>query len=858
MTMLSLRPFMPSTRMPRPRPNGVGWGLAVAFVLTIQPIGNAAEPTVVSDYQKRIEPLLDQYCIRCHDAATKKGGVSFEADDRATLVTDHELWVKTLKMLRSGMMPPKGKDRPDAEEVAAIEKWVKYSAFGTDPKNPDPGRVTLRRLNRTEYQNTIRDLTGVEFNATAEFPADDTGHGFDNIADVLTLSPLLLEKYIAAAKTIVAKAVPTVSKVPVERVLLGAKFSIDGMPQNGPLVMPYTKAAVAKQEVKVDHDGKYQLQLDLTANEQFVDGVFDYNKCRLIFRVGGEVLAEREFSRQGGKPYKFEVERDWKAGAKEVSLEVVPLTPNEKSVRSLSLRILSVTVRGPMEPEHYVRPSNYERFFANGFPDDLEGRARAVRKVLKEFATRAYRRPVDEPTVERLAKLAEAVAARPGETIEGGVAQAMTVVLASPRFIFREEFSQPDSNERFPLLDEYSFASRLSYFLWSSMPDEELMRLAAEKKLRANLSAQVTRMLADKRSGEFVRHFTGQWLQARGIDSVNVSAAAVLSKDEPPDPVAAERRARFRELNRKAPESLTPEEKKELEQARASFVGGFRRFAQFELNGELRRAMRQETELTFDHVLRGDRSLLELIDSDYTFLNERLAKFYGIDGVTGDQMRKVDLPKDSPRGGVLTQGTVLIITSNPDRTSPVKRGLYVLENILGVPPPPPPADITPLEQAAAGVKGKPPTLRETLKLHRADPKCSSCHDRMDPIGLAFENFNALGRWRDKELGQPIEAGGVLLTGEEFKSVKELKAILVGDRRLDYYRCLTEKLLTYALGRGPEPVDQHTLDELVARLEASKGKPSVLISGLIDSPAFQRQGRPRQIEAAPSPPKPKSK
>ncbi len=367
-----------------------------------------------------------------------------------------------------------------------------------------------------------------------------------------------------------------------------------------------------------------------------------------------------------------------------------------------------------------------------------------VRKLLRAFASRAFRRPVDDATVERLAKLAEATAAKPGQTAEGGVAQALTVILASPRFLFREELVVPGSTDRFPLLDEYSLASRLSYFLWSSMPDDELLRLADEGKLRANLANQVNRLLADKRSSEFVRHFTGQWLQARNIDTVNVNAFAVLSKDEPPDPKLAEKRARFRELTRKAPESLTPEEKKELDELRGTIFGGFRRFSQFELTGELRRAMRQETELTFDHVLRTDRSLLELLDGDYTFLNERLAKFYGIDGVTGEPMRKVALPADSPRGGVLTQATVLVITSNPDRTSPVKRGLFVLENVLGIPPPPPPAGHHPTGAGRCRTgRGKTPTLRETLKLHRADPKCNSCHNRMDPIGLAFENFNAL-------------------------------------------------------------------------------------------------------------------
>ncbi len=297
-----------------------------------------------------------------------------------------------------------------------------------------------------------------------------------------------------------------------------------------------------------------------------------------------------------------------------------------------------------------------------------------------------------------------------------------------------------------------------------------------------------------------MRNFVGQWLQARAIDTVDINARAVIARDERPDPKVRDQRARFRELIRKPPESLTDAEKKELAAARLAFRNGFRRFAQFNLTRDLRFAMRRETEMCFEHVLRTDHSLLELLDSDYTFLNERLAKYYGIEGVTGPQMRLVKLPPDSPRGGVLTQGTVLAVTSNPDRTSPVKRGLFLLDNILGSPPPPPPPDIPALEDAEVG---KDATLRETLAAHRSQALCSSCHSRMDPLGLALENFNALGRWRDKERGKPVDASGQLLTGESFRTVRELKHILATQRHLDYYRCLTEKLLTYALGRGLE-------------------------------------------------------
>jgi hypothetical protein len=816
---------------------------AAVMTVVINPIG-AAEADVAG-FRRSAQPVLDKFCVGCHDTVQKKGGINFDVDDPTPLLKDKELWLKALKMVRAGLMPPKGKRQPSAEQVGQLENWIKYSAFGIDPKNPDPGRVTIRRLNRTEYRNTVRDLLGVDFNTTAEFPADDTGHGFDNISDVLTLSPLLLEKYIAAAKTIVTQAVPTQALVPAEKRIAGRQLAADQVkpsgPADGPLPLSYYKAATATYSLPVATAGRYQLVFDLTANETFVDNQFDYNKCRLVLKAGDKVLLTKEFSRQGNKPYKFEFEQDWQPGNQQLTVAVEPLTPDEKQVRSLMLRLVAVTVRGPMAKEHWVRPANHQRFFPGTMPTDPKERRTYAAKILTPFVSRAYRRPVESETVDRLVRLAEATAAKPGQTFESGIAQAMIVVLASPRFLFREEWTVLNSTDRYPLLDEFALASRLSYFLWSSMPDAELMRLAEQNKLRQNLSAQVARMLNDNRSGEFMRNFPGQWLQARSIDSANVSAFAVLSKEQPPDPAVEAKRKRFRELNRKDPAQLTEAEKKELIEARASFFKGFRRFAQYELTGELRRAMRQETELAFEHVVRNDRSLLELIDADYTFLNEKLAKFYGIDGVTGTEMRKVPLPPDSTRGGVLTQAAVLIITSNPDRTSPVKRGLYILDNILGVPPPPPPPNVAPLEDAAAALKGKAvPTLRETLKVHRNEPLCSSCHNRMDPLGLALENFNALGRWRDRELNQPIESGGELLSGEAFKDVRELKKILIGPRRLDFYRCATEKMLIYALGRGLEASDTHTVDDIVAKLEAAHGRPSVLISSIIEAPAFQRR------------------
>jgi hypothetical protein len=624
----------------------------------------------------------------------------------------------------------------------------------------------------------------------------------------------------------------------------GRKFrkSQSELEGTGQLALSYYEPATVSTIVPLEHDGRYKVILELNANERYVDGVNDYNRCRLFFRADGQELARRDFGRQNGKTYRLEFDRDWKNGPHSLTVEIQPLTPGEKRVRSLALNIVAAIIRGPMDERYWVKPPGYERFFPRKIPDDPSGRRAYAREIVGRFAERAFRRPVDDETKDRLAALAETVAARKGQTFESGVAQAMTAVLTSPRFLFREEAAEVNSPGRYPAIDEYALASRLSYFLWSSMPDGELIRLAEGHRLRENLHAQVARMLADPRSAELVRNFVGQWLQARDIETVLINAGAVISRDEPLDPEAERRRTRFRALIRKPPEELTAAEKKELQDARGSFVRSFRRFREFELIGELRRAMRRETEMLFEHIVRGNRSLLELLDSNYTFLNERLAKHYGIPGVQGDQMRKVELPGESPRGGILTQGTVLAVTSNPSRTSPVKRGLYILDNILGSPPPPPPPNVPALEDSAKTKGGKPLTLRESMVLHRNQPSCAACHARMDPLGLALENFNALGRWRDKERAGPVDASGKLITGETFRDVRDLKRILVERHRLDFYRCLTEKLLTYALGRGLEPGDVQAVDAIVSRIEKQDGRASALIAGIIESTPFQKRRR----------------
>jgi hypothetical protein len=807
---------------------------------------SATESSAVTHFQQHIRPVLSQYCFDCHADGANKGGIAFDELKSDDAILNHELWLKVLKNVRAGIMPPQKKPHPGVEDKKKLEEWIKYEAFGIDPKNLDPGRVTVRRLNRTEYRNTIRDLMGVDYDTDQEFPPDDTGYGFDDIADVLTISPILLEKYVDAAKTIVANAVPKTGAMVAETVVPGREFtgnpgvsSSSKSPKNSLSLSYYEKAGISNT-FQVKHAGRYQITLDLSANEKFVDGQFDYNKCSLVFKVDGAELMKHDYSREGGRAFHYDLERDWKEGPHELTFELQPLT-HEEQLRSLTMRVDTVTVRGPFDERYFVHPKGYERFFTKDSPKGKTERRAYARELLSAFATKAFRRPADDEIVERLTSLAESQYTQPGKTFEAGVAHAMAAVLASPRFLFREEHTESKrAGEGQPFVDDYSLASRLSYFLWSSMPDAELFRLAAAGELRKNLPAQVKRMLSDWRADALVQNFAGQWLQTRDVESIEIDGRAVLSRDEKKDPDRDRIRARFRELREKPEAKLTAEEKAELEKMRTEF---FRRFgARRDLTGETRYAMRRETEMYFGYVIHEDRSILELLDSNYTFLNERLARHYGLTNLdlSGSEMHRVTLPADCPRGGILTMGTVLVVTSNPTRTSPVKRGLFILDNVLGNPAPPPPPNLPTLEDSEKEFKDHDPTLRELLATHRSKPLCASCHSRLDPPGLALENFNAMGMWRDKERGQSVDSAGQLITGEPFSNIRELKHILATDRHLDFYRTLTEKMLIYALGRGLEYYDAETVDRIVDRLEKSDGRFSALLMGVVESTPFQKR------------------
>jgi uncharacterized protein DUF1592/uncharacterized protein DUF1588/uncharacterized protein DUF1585/uncharacterized protein DUF1587/uncharacterized protein DUF1595/cbb3-type cytochrome c oxidase subunit III len=801
-------------------------GLAVALLGGTCAKG-AGTPDPVAAFKHDVSPILEDYCYECHGDGMSRGKVAFDDLSDADIRGRTDLWFTALKNLRAGIMPPAGKPHPTPAEEKRIVDWIKYSAFGIDPADPDPGRVTIRRLNRVEYGRTVRALLGVDYPSEAEFPPDDTGNGFDNIGDVLSLSPLLLEKYLQAADTIITGVVPQTSRVTPVVTATGRDFrdfdpargfqapeGEDGgrpaRPEEGRPI-PYAETLSVGHVFKVTRDAKYQVAFNLGIKGPFN---FDPSRCRLVVTIDGETCHDEPLGWFDHRTVQFSRDEDWKAGPHEVVIAMSPLSPammppgaegpDPEDKQHLEVRIESVQVRGPFDPASRVLPADYLRFFPKGEPPASRSRRDGyAREILRDFASRAFRRPVDDVTLTRLVNLAHEIDAAPGGTFEAGISRAMMAILASPRFVFRIERPDPaDAGARFPRVDEYTLAARLSYFLWSTMPDAELLALAAKGQLRANLHAQVARMLLDKKSEGLVRNFTGQWLQARDVEFVPINARVVLGLGPP-------------------------------------VRGG----PKVDFDGDTRRAMRSETEMVFDYIMHGDRSVLELVDSDYTFLNERLAKVYGIDGVAGKSMRLVSLPPDSLRGGVLTEGTVLTVTSNPTRTSPVKRGQFVLENILGTPVPPPPPNIPALEAAKSAFPDHEPTLREMLAVHRSNKLCQSCHARMDSVGLAFENFNALGNYRTTDAGQPIDTLGKLISGEQFADVRELKRVITHARRDDFYRCLTEKLMTYALGRGLEYYDVESVDRIVASLDGSDGRFSSLLMGIIDSPPFQRQRVP---------------
>ena len=766
---------------------------AAGLLAALLTVSAHADPAAT--YEKEIVPLLETYCYTCHGDGESKGKFALDDfKDLKTHLSDRKLWIPVWQNLRSQVMPPSEKDQPSVEEKKKLLAWIEKDVFKLDPNNPDPGRVTIRRLNRTEYQNSVRDLLGVEYDTREIFPPDDSGYGFDNIGAVLSMSPLLMEKYITAADEVVALALPNGAAAQVPRVDIdGNKFKSSGDSNATGSWLPFAKAQTVKFDQEIQWDGDYHIEVEYSihgASEATTD------EAQLEITAAGKNVGEASLSWDQRRVIEIKGKVALKKGRQALEIRLSPKRRPLAGEEELFLKIQRVIVQGPLGGQQKEFAKGYRMIFVDGpAPEDSTGRERYARKIMRSFVSRAFRKPLDDQTIDRLIAIVNEVSKEPGKNFQDGIKQAIATCLASPRFLFRVEIQpEPNNPAKIVRLDEYSLASRLSFFIWGSVPDDELLSLAFNNKLRENLSAQVDRMLKDSRSERMVKNFVGQWLQARDVETVPVIAKSILGTG----------------TNREAAKVFDP---------------------------RLRSDMQRETEMLFDFVLRKNRPAEELISARYSFLNERLAKFYGISGVSGQEFQAVDLTEHPERGGILTQGTFLMVTSNATRTSAVKRGLFVLDNLLGTPPPPPPPNVPKLEAAATG-DNPHPTQREMMEIHRKKPECRGCHARMDPIGLGLENFNALGQFRTQENGKSIDASGKLLTGEKFADIAALKEILASNRKSDFYRTLAEKLLTYAIGRGVEYYDATTIEILTGRMTKNDGKIRELIQAIVESAPFQ--------------------
>lgn len=746
-------------------------------------------------FDARIKPFLSRNCVLCHSAKNTTAGLDLSRFTSPETIWEHpEVWEKVSARILDGTMPPKGLPRPPMEQRDEVVSWIRdgleYLAKNT---RPDPGRVTARRLNRFEYNNTVRDLLGVDFQPAADFPADDAGYGFDNIGDVLSMSPMLMEKYVNAAWEIAQRAVVS----PLDRLdstvtRLGGndarRLGSRAAQATGPLAFPLAKEAV----FDFPADGEYEILVRVSDRRQIQD-----SPGRVAVVVGdGEIHTfETELRRDGeNAPNEFSFRARIPAGKQILRAAMVeenlrPFNYLDESGSGNNIDPNYFEVRGPFgEAKRAIHDSHRKLFVCT--PSKKEDEAACAERILGRIVRLAYRRPVTEDDLRRHLLLA-AEARAEGFLFEEQIRLALQSVLVSPHFLFRIEreqnVAQDEDGSGIRELTPVELASRLSYFLWSSMPDETLLAAAEAGKLktREEIQAQVKRMLADPKAGAFTESFAGQWLRLRNLDQWQ------------PD------------------RDIFPE-----------------------FDPALRQAMKRETELVFETLLHEDGTIDDFLVGDFTFLNERLARHYGIQGVKGEEFRRVPLA-GTRRGGVLTHASVLTISSYPTRTSPVLRGLWLLENVLGAPPPPAPPDVPELD--ADGV-GDAATLRERMEKHRTDPTCAACHSKMDPLGFGLENFDAIGRYREAEGRLPIDASGTLPDGTSFDGPESMKRALLAQKR-EIAANLAEKMLTFALGRGVERYDRAAVEELVASMESRQYRIATLVEEICWSMPF----RMRRIE-----------
>lgn len=760
------------------------WGIVLATGLSwTQSAWGQSTPSPL------FESTVSKNCSGCHNDRLKTAGLSLTNVKSSDVATHAGVLEKVYQKVRAGEMPPAAMPRLDKDTTTKLLSWLETSLDKNAAARPNPGAPAIHRLNRAEYRNAIRDLLGLDSpDIGNDLPADDSGYGFDNIGDALSVSPLHMERYISSGRRISRLAVGTLkASTAVE------KYNPPrGGEANGRLPLPINERGGFTISRYFPFDADYSILV--RGRGAAAPGM---PAPKLDVRIDGKRLKlidadmDTEEANQGTR--NFELRVPLSAGKHEISAAMLAETARIEAGRgggasaANAAGIEYITIGGPYNAKGPGETESRKRIFVCK-PSATAAEEQCARTILTGLAHRAYRRPVAAADVDPLMRLFKE-GKQDGGDFDHGIEMALNGILVSPNFLYRvEDVPAGTPHGANYAIGDLDLASRLSFFLWSSIPDEELLRTAEQKQLHqpAVLKAQVQRMLRDPKSRSLVDNFAGQWLQLRNV------------ADWKPDP--------------------------------DKFPG---------VDDSLRYAFQQETELFFENMIRENRGILELIDADYTFLNDRLARYYGISGVSGGYFRRVDLSGSSQRGGVLTQGSILMVTSYPTRTSPVLRGKWVLENILGSPPPPPPPDVPPLSDDAQ-ISAK--SLRELLAKHRANATCASCHSRLDPLGFSLENFDAAGKFRSTEGGEPVEASGSLPDGTQLDGPSGLKHVLLA-RRDEFVECFVEKLLTYALGRGLESYDRPTVREIRREAERDGYRFEAVVQAIVDSVPFQLRRAP---------------
>jgi len=754
--------------------------------------------------------ILPQYCGGCHSSARKMGSFSIDGLQTGDLATgaNAEAWEKVLHRVSIGEMPPKGMPRPSEPELAQFTGWLETSRLKFVAAHPDPGRPTLRRMNRGEYANAVRDLLAYDIDVSGELPADDASHGFDNIADALSVSPTLMDRYIAVAGKVSRTSSGLSSMRPSVFTYITPKdgsLKNIGKPSFNERMsedLPLSSRGGAAFKYYAPYDGVYEIRAYLNANTNTELDLLPENmiKVRTPLKAGLHTVG-LSFPKVVALDEEPQVLRNdtfaiiFPAKAPEtLSLNVAVDGARISTERVLSYQmgprfsqnnfprdVQQVEVEGPMNISAPVANTASRRKVFICQPSATLSEADCARRIVSNVAHRAYRRPVTDADINPLMKVYGVV--REDANFEQGVAGAIQAILVSPQFLFLQEKSPsaslPGSVNR---VTDLELASRLSFFLWSSIPDEQLLDVAEKGQLKNPevLKREVERMLRDRKAEALTQNFAAQWLYLRSLDV------------QKPDVVA---------------------------------------FPQFDVR--LRASMKRETELYFTSVVRENRSILDFLDSDYTYMNERLAQHYGVPGVYGTSFRRVSLGKDSHRGGLLGQGSILTVTSYGNRTSVVKRGQWILENLLAAAPPPPPPDIPAIVEAK---NGKKLSAREQMEMHRANPSCASCHQMMDPLGFALENYDAVGAWRDKDAGDFINAVSILPNGAKADGPNGLRQVLM-DRKGQFADAFTERLMTYALGRAVRAQDKPFVRRIAEQSASDQYRINSVIMGIVTSDPF---------------------